>query len=327
MINFVTTLGHGYTLRHLLPALEPPARKWSYELLVRQLRLPMGTWIFTDHERLSAFEMSVAASVAQQLRHAGCKVLNHPAEVKSRFAQLDALWREGINQFRAFRAEDFPSPSRFPVFIRHEYDHNVQGRVLIHSQAELDAVLADQRKSGVSTNGQLIIEFASDEASPGIWYRGSAYCVAGTIIAHHMALEDHWLVKNGFNAKRLSEFERHDEFIARERAMVFGNEHSEVLHRAFGIAGIEYGRADFGFLGDTIQIYEINTNPTHGSEADVFGSIHPGRESSQRFSEQQLRQALNAIHTEPSGSVLVTGAPLAYQRSGSPLLVPLMRRP
>ena len=326
MINFVTASGHGWPVRHLLPALRPRARRWSYELLVRRTRLPKGTWIFTDHERLSAFETSVAASVAQQLRQAGCTVLNHPAEFKSRYTQLDALWRAGINQFRAFRAEDSPRPSRFPVFIRREYDHDGTDRVLIPSQTELDAVLASQRKQGVSLNGHLVIEFASDQASPGVWYRGSAYRVGDTIIAHHMALDDHWLVKDGFDASRLEGYEFRAEFLARERALVFGNEHAELLRRAFDIGGIEYGRADFGFLGDTIQVYEMNTNPTHGSTRKVFGNIHPGREATQRFSEHKLHDSLNALSTASSGKVLLTGELLAFQRRIFPLFVPLMMR-
>jgi hypothetical protein len=322
----VTASGHGWPLRHLLPALQPRARRWSYEWLVRRTRLPKGTWVFTDHERLSAFEMSVAASVAQQLREAGCKVLNHPAEFKSRFTQLDALWRAGINQFRVFHAEESPTPSCFPVFIRREYDHDGNDRALIHSQAELDAVLAHHRTNGVSLNGHLVIEFASEEASPGIWYRGSAYRVGDTIIAHHMALDDRWLVKDGFDARQLDVYKDRAEFLERERAMVMGNEHSELLRRAFDIAGIEYGRADFGFLGDKIQIYEINTNPTHGSARKVFGNIHPGREPTQRFSEQRLRDALNAVNTDTSGNVFLKGSLLAFQRRIFPLFLPLMMR-
>lgn len=253
--------------------------------------------------------------------------MNHPAAVKSRFVQLDALWRAGINRFRAYRADEAPSPSRFPVFIRREYDHNVQGRSLIYSQAELESVLAGRQSRGVPLSGHLIVEFASDEAAPGIWYRGSAYRVADEIIAHHMAIDSHWLVKDGFDSKRLSEYDRRQEFIARERSFVMDNEHSELFRRAFDSAGIEYGRADFGFLDNQIQIYEINTNPNHGSEADVFGDIHPDREAAQRFSEQRLRESLDRIHTVPTGSVLLRGRQMAAQQKEKALFIPLFPRP
>ena len=54
----------------------------------------------------------------------------------------DALWRAGINAFRAYRAEESPKPQRFPVFMRREYDHRGHDRALIHDQAELDAAVA-----------------------------------------------------------------------------------------------------------------------------------------------------------------------------------------
>jgi hypothetical protein len=326
VINFVNASGHRGTLRHLLPALNVPTRRWSYERLVRQPRLPRGTWIFTDHERLSAFETRVAASVAQQLRQAGCKVLNHPAEVRTRFGLLDALQAAGINAFRAFRADESPVPSRFPVFIRWEYDHR-GGRDLIANQADLDAALGRERAEGVPLIGRLVIEFASEEASPGIWYRGSAYRVADAIIGHHLALDDKWLVKDGFDAARLDTYAHRDEFLARERALVVDAVYSDLLRRVFDIAGIEYGRADFGFVGDRLQIYEINTNPSHGAAADVFGNIHPGREQTQRFSEQRLHEALEAISSDDAGSVPISGPLLASQRRLFPLLPTMMRRP
>jgi hypothetical protein len=38
------------------------------------------------------------------------------------------------------------------------------------------------------------------------------------------------------------------------------------IDAAMAIAGIDYGRADFGLVGGLPQIYEINTNPVLGLE-------------------------------------------------------------
>ena len=47
-----------------------------------------------------------------------------------------------------------------------------------------------------------------------------------------------------------------------EYRIIEENRHAEDLRPAFEIGGIEFGRADFGLVGDRPQVYEINTNPT-----------------------------------------------------------------
>ncbi len=79
--------------------------------------------------------------------------------------------------------------------------------------------------------------------------------------------------------------------------MILTNPHSAHLMRAFEIAGIEYGRADFGFRDGRIQIFEINTNP--------FVSAPPSHNSRVRVENMQLAwekylDALAAIDS-PSG--------------------------
>lgn len=62
------------------------------------------------------------------------------------------------------------------------------------------------------------------------------------------------------------------------------------LAKAFEIAGIEYGRADFGLVGGRPQVYEINTNPAvGGSELD-----HPS-ETRRRGQREAFRQYLDAL--------------------------------
>jgi hypothetical protein len=39
------------------------------------------------------------------------------------------------------------------------------------------------------------------------------------------------------------------------------NPHADALLRAFEVAKIDYGRADYTVLGGRVQIFEINTNP------------------------------------------------------------------
>ena len=68
MINFVTTRSHRYTLRRLVAEFGArQCRLWSYETLFTKKRLPGGTWVFTDHERLSVSELLLAARIANLL--------------------------------------------------------------------------------------------------------------------------------------------------------------------------------------------------------------------------------------------------------------------
>jgi len=327
MLNFVTAAGHGWTLRHMLRTLKVPTRRWSYEQVIRQSRLPHGTWVFTDHERLSGFELSVAGEVAEQLRRAGCRVLNHPARVLTRMALLEALADAGINRFRAYRADEAARPVRYPVFLRREYDHRQDGRVLLANEAELEAALAALRAEGVPLVGRLIIEFAGEETVPGIWYRGSAYRAGDAIIAHHMALDDQWLVKDGFDAARLEAYPQRDSFIEAERKFVADNQHAELLRRVFDMAGLDYGRVDFGFAGGQLQVWEINSNPTHGEQNSLFGTSHPGRVATLRVAEDRLHAALAALDTAGEGSVELTGEILREQRQFFPFRLPVWRRP
>lgn len=327
MLNFVTSAGHGRTLRHMLRVLKAPARRWSYEQLLRRSHLPRGTWVFADHERLSAFELSVAGELAEQLQRGGCRVLNHPARVRTRMGLLEALADAGINDFRAYRADEAARPKRYPVFIRREFDHKQEGRVLLADAAALEAALAAMLAAGTPLVGRLIIEYAGEETAPGIWYRGSAYRAGDAIIAHHMALDDQWLVKDGFDAARLDAYPQRDAFIAQERRFVADNEDADLLRQVFDLAGLEYGRVDFGFAGGKLQVWEINSNPTHGEQNSVFSSSHPAREATVRLAEERLHAALAGLDTPGQGSVALAGETLARQRQILPVRLPVWRRP
>jgi hypothetical protein len=46
-----------------------------------------------------------------------------------------------------------------------------------------------------------------------------------------------------------------------ELRLIRDNPFEAALQPAFELAGIEYGRADFGLVSGKVEIYEINTNP------------------------------------------------------------------
>ena len=85
--------------------------------------------------------------------------------------------------------------------------------------------------------------------------------------SHHIAHDSTWVAYDGFTDYA---FERHplkNTFLSDEEIFIQENQFADTLARACKIAGIEYGRIDFGFVGDSIQVHEINTDPTHSLAA------------------------------------------------------------
>jgi hypothetical protein len=328
MIHLVTTRDHAYTLEHLAKRLgRGLCRVHHYERLFQRKRLPTGTWIFTDHERLSAYELALAARVAARLEQGGARILNHPARVLRRFDLLSALKQAGINSFAAWRAETFPAPGSFPVFIRNEYDHDANGSALIPDQAALEAKLAGLQARGHSLAGKLVIEYAGAEISPGVWQRLQTYCVGGAIIAHTNVIDFRWHVKD---AGEPGEVERHPQFetfLANEQEFISGNLYADVLRRAFALAGIDYGRADFAIVDGAPQIYEINTNPNHANHAALFRDIHPRRAAIQKFSEDAVERALLATDTPGAGTIRIKDPLLRPQQTIGRFLTQSIWRP
>jgi hypothetical protein len=68
----------------------------------------------------------------------------------------------------------------------------------------------------------------------------------------HIIFETEWLAKDGETPK-----EKRDE----ENKYISENPHADKILEIFDIAGIAFGRIDYGILNGTIQTWEINTNP------------------------------------------------------------------
>ena len=99
--------------------------------------------------------------------------------------------------------------------------------------------------------------------------------------------------------------------------------HAEVVQRAFGIARIDYGRADFGLVAGKVQIYEINTNPQV-----EMGREHPSpiRRESQALSWRRYLQALRDLDAPLEGSasaasIRISDERLTKYQTGGALLV------
>ncbi len=258
--------GHRIGIRHypgLAPTATAPAKRlrqsWSrYRFaaarpadaeLARQ-----DVIVFSDLDRLRDGERDQAVDLYDELggNPAGPKLLNHPRRSLGRFELLDALYRQGSNRFAIYRLETHRTPARFPVFVRAESGHGGMSP-LLHSQAELDRVLTELEGRHGTLEGFLMLEYCDVTGKDGVARKYGAFRVGDALIARHIHFSRDWAI-------RVPDIKT--EHSAREELeYVRTNPLAEELMAVFRLAGVEYGRVDFGLLDGVPQIWEINTNP------------------------------------------------------------------
>jgi hypothetical protein len=301
MIVFLTSRGHGYTLKRFKPTEHafpvPRIRRMDYDRLFRSYLLPRATYIFGDIERLTAAERKAAAHCHRALTQAGMRCLNDPAATMMRFELLNSLHVSGVNPQAVYRADEMPRPARFPVFIRQAQDHRLPNTPLLHDQDELERAIVELRSKGIATEGLLVIELCAEEYLPGRWHKWGLFRVGDRYSLDHISIDDNWLVKYG-KWDLLS-----DEAVRDEHDAIFENRHVEALKRAFETARIEFGRADFAVVNGRVAVYEINTNPTIGR---FVPDPIPLRLESQMHARRRVAEAFAAIDTPRGGYVFVS---------------------
>jgi hypothetical protein len=288
MIRVVTTRGHGYTLKQVCRDRHAPKiERLDYDRLIRSRRFPRIPHVFTDLDRLSAFDLELAATVHHRLRARRVAVYNDPARVKTRFALLRALHAAGINAFNAYRLDEGIRPQRYPVFLRRDTGHGKpQSELLPDWDAARRAIDAALGK-GIPATNLILVEYCAEPVRPGLFRKHALWRIGERFVPAISVHDSTWVVKYG--SAGIGDEALYVEDLRRVRENPF----AEVLAKAFEIAAIDYGRADFGIVGGRPQVYEINTNPTvGGSEVE-----HPSeaRRQAQREAFRQYVEALAAI--------------------------------
>lgn len=292
MIILLTTPEHQYTIRSIaegqfgVPV--PSIRSLTYDQVLGASALPNATYIFADLERLSISHLRSAAALYRKLCGLGVRCLNDPACAMSRVELLVNLNERAGNPIRVYRADMRPRPSRFPVFLRLENEHEMPSDVLYSSQGELDDALAAHRRNGVPLRGLLVLEKVDAKYNDILWAKWGTWRIGDRIVVDHIAVEDRWMVKYG----------RHDclteDVVSDEFDAVSGNRFERHLKPAFEMAGIEYGRADHAVTAEGMVVFEINTNP-------FLGNYVPDpwlkRRETQILARQRWSEAMQAIDT------------------------------
>lgn len=272
MIVYVSTQRFstpGRRLRSRLPPeLKRRFRALSYEELLFERAGPIGHYIFTDFDRLSRFEIESVAAFAAALRKVApeAKILNDPMRVLQRTPLLAALHAHGINDFTVTRLDAGARPDGYPVFVRAEDGYAGPETDLLFNAQELEVALADLLRRGLPLMGRIAAGYRAEPGSDGLFRRYCAFNVGGEVFAYQLHRSRHWIVKRNYpifdgSISASDDLQNTPEARAEVIDFVRSNPHAETLAKVFEIAGIDFGRADYGIVGGRLQIYEINTNP------------------------------------------------------------------
>jgi hypothetical protein len=179
-----------------------------------------------------------------------------------RLELLRLLQAEGINCYRVWPLlEPAPLDACYPIFLRIADDHHGARSPLLNNPEELARELNRLRSQGTRLENWIACEYAGWKRPDGVFAKHAAFCIARGIL-----FAGHWQVKN-------PEIFRED-LLEEERVYIDKNPHAPFLQRVFALAGVDYGRVDYGVDAQgRLSIWEINTNP-HIFSLAIAGSPH-----------------------------------------------------
>jgi hypothetical protein len=263
MLYYVTREQHSYTIDRLLASftgewLPRPAfiRTISYETLFDLKRAPIASYVFTDLDRLTGFEIDAATEIAAAVAAAdpGIRIWNWPNRTLARYPLLRRLYETGINTFNVWRLDEERVPTAYPVFIRREQDALGPESGLLYNESEFHAAVTALLQSGMGLTGRIAVQYISSQDDNGLHRKYGAFRFGDRIVPQHLMASDSWIVKRALT-------KRAPALVEEERRFVSDNPHADQLMRIFDLAKIDFGRADYCISNGRIQIFEINTNP------------------------------------------------------------------
>jgi hypothetical protein len=269
----------------------------TYEAIVAQRELALGTYVFSALDQLCPTERAIAARCWAELSRSGPDItlINHPARALLRYELLAACYALRRNAFRVRRAPALHRDLTFPVFIRSELEHTGSLTRLLYDRQQLVLGILTAWVAGYRLRDLLVVEYC-DTADSARVYRQYCASIVGERIIPQVVVHSHdWVTKW---TGRLVDADK-----AREQhEYVEGHPHAEWLRTTFELARIRYGRIDYGLKDGVPQVWEINTNPTIVRRAATPSTmaaaqralLEPMRE---RFL-QRFRGALEAIDTD-----------------------------
>lgn len=306
MIIVLSTAHHRYTHRALLSVGSASVRTWAYEQVMRYRALPRATYLFTDIDRLGYWELELAARLYRQLRRAGCRALNDPAVIPGRTALLRRLHACGRNSFCAWPVLELPDQLPFPVFLRTESAHRGVLGDLLPDRPSLNKAIAAALAEGLPARELTVIEYRAQAVRDGLFHKRAMYRIGDRMVPALGVFESRWCVKYGelgVAGESLYDAERQD---------LLRLSYADDVLRAFDLANIAYGRADYAIVDGRVEVYEINTNPMVPATTE-----HPvaARRLAGELARQRLQTAIAELDTTTQGPPIeLDDAVIARQR-------------
>ena len=275
-----------------------------YEHLAPAMRVPLGTHVFAGVTELLPAQREAVAQIWDQLEgQPGARLLNDPRKVQGRYGLLTRLAEDGQNSYRVHRASEAGPGIRFPVFVRHAVEHTGNMTELIEDWPTLRALLRHYRSRAVALEDLLVVEWLDATDHLGFYRKYAAFRIGDRICGAHIMCSPTWMVKSG--GRVLSR-----EVVLDDLAYMRDNPHTEWIMRAFGTAGLEFGRIDYGVVRGLPQVWEINDNPTIGAARGrppevVSPEAAADRQLARRLRHETIAQALIALDDGDRGETTV----------------------
>jgi len=293
VIYYLVTADHAYTISAFARSWTrwPVGRVavWPYERRPWLRPVEPGAYVFSDLERLTDAEREQAGRLhARVAARDGVRALNDPARSLRRFALLERLHDEGINDFRAYRATESWSGCRFPVFVRAEHAHGGSLTDRLGSVGEVEAAIRRIEGRGrFRRDDLLVVEFSDTVGEDGIYRKYSVLRVDGALIPRHVFFSRSWIT----NMADLVD----ERWAAEESEFLDRFPHRDQIARVFELARLEYGRIDYAVRNGRVIVWEINTNPVIVLPPD---EIAPARLPGQRRSADLITRALERLDAD-----------------------------
>lgn len=148
-------------------------------------------------------------------------------------------------------------PGKFPVFLRTIHAHRgvESGLLSTADQAHqaLDAALA---KGRVLADLCFVEYAAQPDPDTGYFRKHAAHFIGPNVVRAMSVTQSNWVAKHGEVGLAT------EEDYARDLEETENFPHAELIRKVAEIAGLQYGRVDFGIVHGRPQIYEVNSNPT-----------------------------------------------------------------
>lgn len=287
-------------------ALGAPVLALRYDDLPSRAEWPRGLYLFSDMQRATPWQRAVATQLWERLaeRPDAFRIFNHPEHSLRRYQLLRALYESGINSFNAFRLDELPAGVRYPVFVRYEDQHIGPSTGLLNSEEELEVALAEMLVAGHRPEKLIVVEFQDTACETRIFRKYGAFRLGDRVYTGHMMAATDWSVKREINDRVLVGTEDFE--------FVKTNPHADQIMEAFKVAGLTWGRIDYGVLDGRIQVWEINDNPKLGSS---FFKKTMGRKLARRVSRRirlsVFREQLDKVVPGPPSTIRLDPAELS----------------